>query len=247
MSNLYPLDAEYIEVAFNARPGADRPVEVGHRLRRPTLLELQTREHETSLEIVETNAREEQIVTDDETANVNLWNKLILSINGYRGISDWKPISDQEKALMRPSHKTKAIQAMYLGTASVMAEEDEISLGSDTWIIRHLIGPNPEMPAYEIRHVLREPTETERLKYKRSASKVSFIRGAKRPRTKITQDLNAYVQIYDQLIQEMHGVTVQDKEWGQLDKSAFVAHLDPIWKRMVVLTLMNAIEAALLD
>lgn len=247
-NNLYDFDAPFIEVQINARPGASSPVIVSHKLRKPTLQELLDREKAISLEIVETSNREEQIVTDDDSANCQLWDRLIVEIKGYAGIPDWQPISDQQKMGMRPGHKRTSIVAMYAGSAQIIGgDEDEISLSMDTWTIRQMVGPDADNPLYTIDHVLREPTESERAKFKRNASKVSFVRGAKRARTKIGADLRAYVEIYDALVTSIDGGMVAGKTFKDSERGPFLAAIDPTWKRVIVQTLMNAIEAALLD
>lgn len=259
MPELYPLDYTNHEVAFNARPNSEKPLIVYHRLRRPTLGELQDREKMLSLELVE-NGREEQIITHEEAANANLWDKIVTDVKGYKGFDDWAPLGPQEKASVRPSHKSMAIRAMYLGSASIVSEEDEVSLTANNWTVRHVIGADPDNPLYEIFHTLREPSQIEQEKFKRTASKTSFIRGAKTPRTKIAQDLRAYVELYDALILGVSGATVGGKVWegsyaqthvGAVveshDKQGFISAIDPVWKRMVVQTLMSTIDAALLD
>lgn len=243
----YPFDLEFCEVQFNARPGADTPTVVAHRLRKPTIAELVEREKAINLEIVETTAREEQIVTDDEAATCKLWNKLILEVRGYRGAQDWRPLADEEKAAMRPGHKTMAVRAMYAGSCAVEDEGVEIGIGADTWTVKQSIGISEEQPDYTVLHVLREPTESERNQFRRSASKVSFIRGSKRARTRINQDLTAFVKMYDALVVNVIGGTVGGKPFSECDRTQFLTAIDPTWKRLIVQTLMNAVEAALLD
>ncbi|NBW18706.1 MAG: hypothetical protein EBR82_63110, partial [Caulobacteraceae bacterium] len=132
--------------------------------------------------------------------------KIILKVKGYKGIPDFRALTDGEKATMRAGHKKTTVD-----------------------------------------HILREPTESERAKFKRNASKVSFIRGAKRPRTKIGADLRAYVEMYDQLVTDVEGGTVRDKGFADSERGVFLAAIDPTWKRLIVQTLMAALEASLLD
>lgn len=246
-NNSYPFDAPFVEVQINARPGGESPVIVSHKLRKPTLNELLDREKAISLEIVDNGNREEQIVTDDEIATCDLWNKIVLEVKGYKGISDYRGLTDSEKQSMRSGHKKTAVLAMYAGSAQVVGDEDEVTLGANFWTIRQMVGPDQEKPLYTVDHVLREPTESERAKFKRTASKISFVRGAKRPRTKIGADLKAYVEMYDALVTEIEGGSVDDKSFHTSDRGRFLAAIDPTWKRLVVQTLMNALEASLLD
>lgn len=246
--NIYPFDEQLIEVQFNARPGAETPLVVAHRLRKPTLQELLEREQGVSLEIHEVSNREDTIVSDDEGANCRLWDKLILQARGYRGMADWTPLDDNQKAEMRPGHKSTAIRGMYAGTASVANDDDDgVSLSGDTWAIRHVIGADAENPQYEILHVLREPTEGERSKFKRAASSAHIVRGGKKSRTKIVTSLKAFVELYDALVIDITGGTVAGQYLSHDNRAQFLAAIDPTWKRLVVQTLLNAIEAALLD
>lgn len=246
--NIYPFDESTIEVQFNARPGADTPHVVAHRLRKPTLQELLEREQAVSLEIHEVSNREDTIVSDDEGANCRLWDKLILEVQGYRGMADWTPVNDEMKAQMRAGHKTTAIRGMYAGTATVANDDgDGVSLGGDDWTIKQAIGSDTENPQYEVLHILREPTEGERGKFKRAASSAHIVRGAKKSRTKIVTSLKAFVELYDALIIDIVGGTVNGQYLSHDNRSQFLAAVDPTWKRLVVQTLLNAIEAALLD
>lgn len=246
MPELYPFDYTNHEVAFNARPNSDKPHIVHHRLRRPTIGELQDREKMLSLELVE-SGREEQIITNEEAANANLWDKIVTDVKGYKGFDDWKSIAATEKASVRPSHKSMAIRAMYLGGATIVSDDEEVSLTANNWTIRQTIGADSDNPLYEIFHTLREPSQIEQEKFKRNSSKTSFIRGSKNPRTKIAQDLRAFVELYDALILSVTGATVAGKSWEENHPQGFVSMIDPIWKRMVVQTLMSTIDAALLD
>ena len=245
--NAYPFDAPSVDVQINARPGGENPVIVTHRLRKPTLVELLDREKAINLEIVEENNREERIVTDDEQATCSLWDKIVLEVKGYKGIPDFRSLTEGEKSTMRAGHKKTAVLAMYAGSAQIVGDEDEVSLGANSWTIRQLVGPDQDKPLYTIDHILREPAESERAKFKRTASKVSFIRGAKRPRTKIGADLKAYVEMYDLLVTDIEGGTVKDKPFSQMERGAFIAAIDSTWKRIIIQTLMNALEASLLD
>src|SRR5262252_9925236 len=124
---LYPFDADFTEVLFNARPNAENPNLVYHRLRKPTLEELNERESQIKYELVEINSREDEIQTDDEIANARLWDKICVAVKGYKGIDEWRELSPEEKAAMRPGHKTMAIRAMYAGSCEIEGDEDGVS------------------------------------------------------------------------------------------------------------------------
>jgi hypothetical protein len=241
---LYPFDADFIEVAFNARPNSESPLIVYHKLRKPTLQELIEREGLISYEIVELNSREEELKADEDTANARLWDKIILQVKGYRGAEDWRDLSEEEKAAMRPGHKSTAIRAMYAANCEIEGDEDGVSISADTWTVRQEIGVGNE-PDYVVRHTLREPTEAERAKYKRSASSTSYIKGAKKARVMVRTNLRAYIELYDALIQVIEGGTFGGDVGAYLE--LFKPAIDPIWKRLVIHTLMSTLEAQLSD
>lgn len=247
-TNLYAFDADSFSVAFNARPNSETPHIVYHRLRKPTLQELIERENQITYEMVEISSREEEMKTDDDAANSRLWDKIIQQVKGYRGAGEWRDITEEEKAQMRPGHKATAIRAMYAGSCSIEGDEDGVSIGADTWTVRHEIGAGKE-PDFIVRHSLREPTEAERSKYKRSASSTSYIKGAKKARVTVRTNLRAYVELYDALTENVVGGTVGGNGLftNSIFRAEFIPAIDPIWKRQVIQTLMSALEAQLSD
>jgi len=246
MSEPYPFDADTYAVAFNARPNSETPQIVHHRLRKPTLQELIEREGQITYEMIEINSREEEMKSEDDAANSRLWDKIILQVKGYRSADEWRDITEEEKAQMRPGHKATAIRAMYAGSCSIEGDEDGVSIGADTWTVKQEIGAGTE-PDYIVRHILREPTEAERSKYKRSASSTSYIKGAKKARVMVRTNLRAYVELYDALMQGVEGATVFGAQFEDAGRGHFLNAIDPIWKRQVIQTLMSALEAQLSD
>jgi hypothetical protein len=245
---LYPIDAQTFEVSFNARPNG-KPAIISHKLRKPTMAELVSREQASAVLLIEGNHKDEQVITDEESANSALWDKIILEVRGYANNQEWKKLEPEEKAAVRASHKSIAIRSLYQGEASIDSDEDAaISLSANQWIVRHTIGAESnENPAHVLRHVLREPTESERSKYKKGATKTSFIRGNKKTTTRIAQDLQSYVDLYNALIQEVQGGSVNGMQWNEFSRNQFLMAMDPVWKKLVIQTLMGSIEAALLD
>src|SRR5262245_7840139 len=205
----YAFDADFISVPINARPSAENPVIVYHKLRKPTLGELIERENQIKYELVEISSREDEIQTEDESANARLWDKIAVAVKGYRGAEDWRDLTDEDKAGMRSGHKSAAIRALYAGTCEVEGDEDGISIGADTWTVKQSIthGGRKDPPEFVVRHILREPTEAERVKFKRSASSTSYVKGAKTPQVRIKTNLRAFVELYDALIQRIEGAT----------------------------------------
>lgn len=246
-ATLFAFDENEHEVSFNARPNAENPTIVYHRLRKPTLAELIEREQQINYELVEVNSREEEIRADEDVANARLWDKIILAVKGYRGIDDWYEPTAEEKAAMRPGHKIMSIRALYAGDYKIEGDEDGVSIGADLWTVRQEIGPNADAPDYVVRHQLREPTEAERIKFKRNSSATSYVKGAKKTQVRVRANLKAYVELYDALIEFVSNATVGGKEFGGNNANAFLAAIDPMWKRQVIQCLMNNLEAQLSD
>ena len=244
---LYAFDAPDFEIQFNARPGADIPHIVYHRLRKPTLAELNEREAGISQEMVEVSKHETELVSTDDTANMRLWDKLVTAIKGYRGFEDWREPSDDEKRQLRASHKSFAVRNIYAGSCAIDADDALVSLSGDVWTIKQMIGPDGDNPLFTVFHVLREPNEAEYAKFKRTANKTSYMSGSRKTRFKVRSDLKPYIEMYDALIETIEGGTVGGLPFAADRRDAFIRAIDPIWKRQIVQTLMGALDVQLLD
>lgn len=239
---LYPFDLAFIAVSFNARPNTETPKMVWHKLRKPTLQQLKERESQIKSELVSISSHEDEDRSDDTTANANLWRKLIVAVKGYRGAAEWRDISDAEREEMKPGHKVRAIRQMYAGDCLIEAnEDDEVSIGAETWVIRQDIGANRE-PDFVIRHSLREPTQPEWEKFKGTAQRSSYIRGAKRLRRKFNTSLQSYCELYDAVLLSIEGATVDGKIFSPETRKAFLLQIDPIWKRKIIETFVDTLE-----
>lgn len=244
---LFAFDEQIHEIAFNARPRAESPVLVYHRLRKPTSVELNDRESRIKYETVEVSSREDEIRVDDEAANIWLWNKIILAVKGYNGVDGWQELAEEQKTILNPNHKVIAIRAFYAGSCEVESDSDIVSIGPETWTVVQKIGADEDKPDFTVRHILREPTEAERVKFKRSASSTAYVRGAKKTQVRVTTRLRPYAELYDALMQDIDGATVNGESFIATNRAQFLAAIDPIWKRQVIQCLMSYIEAQLLD
>lgn len=246
--DLFQFDDNEIIISFNARPGAETPQIVYHKLRKATLQELIEREQQSKYEVIEMTSREDEIYSDDDIANARLWDKIAVAVKGYRGNPDWLELTDGERARMRVSHKTKAILALYAGFCEIESdEEDSVSIGADIWTVRQNIGIKKMQPDYIVRHTLREPIEAERAKFKRSSSSTSHVKGAKKSQVRVRTHLKAYVELYDALIVSIDDATVHGNLFGAENRAQFLAAVDPVWKRQVIDCLMANLEAQLSD
>jgi hypothetical protein len=235
-SRLYAFDQQEFIVRFNARPQADTPAFVSHKLRKPSLEELIEWEKAQSYETVEVSKRENQIVSDDETSTARLWDRIIVEVEGYNfkdGDLGWRLLTDEQRAKTPLSHKLTAVKGLYRSQATVEYDDAAgVSFDSQDWRIRQEIG-SPDDPFIVI-HTLREPTEAEAREFRKAASSTSFVRGARKQQLKVTTNLKAHVKLYDTLMQGVDG-------------ASGLPQMDAIFKRQVVSALMEALDAQLSD
>lgn len=246
-AKIYAFDAEYIDVPIEVKLSAERSQILYHRLRRPTLQQLMDRESQVIYKATDISTREQEIESSEEAANARLWEKIVLKVKGYRGANDWVELTDEEKAQMRPGHKTAAIQALYAGSCEIEAAEEGIPIGAETWTVIQKIGLTYDAPDFVIRHILNEPTEEQRLKFKQKASSTLNLKGAQKPQVRVQTRIKPHAELYDTLIQDVTGATVNGVEMGGSSRKDFLGSIDAIWKRLIIQTLMSALEAQISD
>lgn len=236
---LYPLDQTEIEVSI-----VSGKTTLGHKLNKPTLAQLLERESQLHYESEAINDNEERINSDDEQANARLWDAIASSVRGYKlnkadthPVNEWRELTPELKAAIPGGHKATAIRAMYQSACEIEKDEDEgFTLSVDIWTVRQTFG-DPDNPNFVVRHVLRTPDEKERRAFKQKSSQVSFSKGTRRQKTRVTTNLKSYVELYDGLYAGIDGVT----------GSTALPGIDPIWKRQVIDCLMKSFEAGLKD
>ena len=252
-SSLYPLDQTEVTVVIKAGKHT-----LSHKLRKPTLSELVERENDSFYETEAVSDTEEKVNAEDEQANARLWDKIAISVRGYKiskgdSIADALPVTDELKKLIPASHKAMAIRSAYQYSAEIEAGEDEgFVLSGDTWTIKQVIG-DPDAPQYVIRHILKTPTEQQRREFRRRSADVRFSKGLKRLKTKVVTHLKAYVELYDALLVALDGVSFNGQSWQTFtaktaeEMGAMVRAVDPIWKRSAIDALMRGFEASASD
>ncbi len=262
---LYPLDQPEISVEIKAGNAV-----LGHKLTRPTLAQLVEREGQIHYESESISDSEERINSDDEAANARLWDGCAVMVRGYRlgkadatPLAEWREVTPELKAAIPSAHKATAIRALYQSACEIEKDEDEgFTLGADEWTVKQIFG-DPENPQFVIRHILRTPTESERREFKRRPAQISFSKGSRRQKTRVTTNLKAHVELYDGLLQMIEGATIGGKAWSEIGNariadiaegksksprlSEFDAVIDPIWKRQVIDCLMRSFEASTQD
>lgn len=241
---LYPLDQTELTVAIQV---SGRDLTLWHKLRKPTLAELVERDQQTPFETEEVSSSEDRLNVDDEGPNGRLWDKIALSVKGYRGdglaVNEWGAVTPSVIAMIPAGHKSAAIRGLYQTQFEIERDEEEgFALGANTFTIRQTFGE------YVIRHVFRAPTEAERREFRRSANETRFARGSRKIRTKVLTNLKAYVELYDSLFVAIDRATINGAMFidrGQV--AAFLQAIDPVWKRGAVDCLMRSFEASLSD
>jgi hypothetical protein len=241
----YAFDAREFEIAIEVRRG-ETTYHFAHRLRRPTLEELLERDRAITYEVVEVDSRQDVIHFDVEAANARLWDKIAVFVQGYDfgdggTAEDWRMVSDRDRERMLGTHKSRVILGLYQDETEPV-EDDGFSL--ETIRIRQTFGT---VARSEVVHTLRLPTEAERIKFKARSTQTQFIRGARKRHETIRSDLKSFIGFYDLLLVDIQGGTVDGLPFATARRGPFLAAIDPMWKRSVVQSLVNSLEANLRD
>lgn len=235
----YPLDVTEFEINVETKPG----VICVHKLRKPTLDELVKREEMSVYETEEIDKGQDRVIVDDERANVGLWDKIAVSVKNYSADGGWLTVTPELAARIPGPHKVTAIRGLYTTSCEVISSGDDAgyySLDGEEFVIQQEIGTNSEAPDYIIHHTLRQPTEGERQDYRRRASSTVLVRGTKKTRARVVTNLRAAVELYDKLFIRAEG-------FSGIEADKLLRHIDPMWKRQVVVALMQTFESSLSD
>ncbi|HKX32101.1 MAG TPA: hypothetical protein VJ302_30725 [Blastocatellia bacterium] len=249
----YRFDESEFDITFNARPGAEKPTLVTHRIRKAADEELVEWENASAFQSIEVSKREDEIRIDEEAMNARLWRKIIDKVKGYRfgdglPVDEFRTLTDEQKDQMRTSHKVGAIRALYWSSCEVdyqevPGEDEGISFSGEIWRIKQTIRGG----VFTVIHSLREPTEPERLKFRRSASSTTYLRGSRKQQSTTRTNLRAYIELYNYLTVNIEGGEVGGLTFAESNQASFLKAIDPIFKRQVVNCLMGAIDTELQD
>lgn len=241
VSSLYAFDDPHNDVTFDAVAPSGNLHPVTHRLRKPTLEELNIREQQIKYELRGVSARKDRIFADDVNANIILWDKIVVAVKGYGGGDEWQELSDTAKAQFNPDHKSRAIADLYRPSCEIEGDDDRVPMGPVTWTVRQNIG-NRNDPSFIVCHILREPTQRERDDLRWSASITLNVRGAKQSQVEVITKLKPHVELYDALIQAVRGGTVGGEEGFVSNGKGSLAAIDPMFKRHVIQCLLEALS-----
>lgn len=192
-----------------------------HTVRRPTVEEIFDRDRDLQSEIPigKDGSYKLPDPTATEDVDVALYDKIVTAVSGYPGE-------------VPASHKSAVITGLYRRDIDV---EEGADIFADIVPIVEEIGTGDE-PDFVIRHFMRQPTEDELRKFRRRNS-AGEIKPGKRGRQRFVtkSSLRLAVEYYDLWLERIDGVKPAD---GQVD---------PLIKRQVVQTLVDAISGGLLD
>jgi hypothetical protein len=261
----FPLDTTKTEVDIDVSttPGVLKIASA--RMNRANLTQLLKREEMSVTEIVEVNATEDEIVSDDERSNALLFDETVESVKGFRLkgepkeiVKEFRDATPELIAAIPSSYKNAFVKGAYKITAKFVDDIDEgVTLGAETLPVDLYVG-DEENPICVIRFEVPSPKETERVAYQQDAVQLRQPKGSKRSRNRIVTNLKASVKFFDKLMErsdaeitsETHRVTVQKKTFAEatdLSKKLFIEAIDPIWKRAVVGAAMSKFSAKVQD
>ncbi len=270
---VFQMDAEPIKVKINVFSSTDKTQNVTHTLRKPTFAEEEARERMSALYITEAGRIDGSDATsmslDDEKGTLRIYDKIALSVQGYALEPGQKPteedipvdtvltVNGEEKTvrdLIPISHKGAVINGMFPASYELDfgGEEFYYSLGgSREWKIVQEIGGKFKRedgtlsPAdYTIRHILREPTQEERKKFRTQAISAVTLRTTSGNKDRRSTNLRVVADLYDALVQTIDNATIDGKTIDARDKKQ-LEKISATFKKGVVIRLMNFLEADL--
>lgn len=249
---LFPFDQELIDIRINVTPGADRPFYTTHRVRRPTLEELNNRESMTVYEMRDLGGNEEEVVINDDTGNSYVYDLIAREVQGYDlgdGVDpqEFRPVNEGFLNLLSVPHKNAVLRGLYFSQAKIEVDPQMTGFrlgGVREMRVRQSLGQGDPAP-FSIVHILREPSEPERAAYRERASQTRNVRGSRRARSKIVTNLSAAVELYDTLLLKIEGAQVAGEEFTSANRGAYLRAIDPMYKRQVIVTLISSLEADL--
>lgn len=272
---LYPMDTNPITVKINLTPSREKAVYATHVLRKPSFVEEEARERNIPLFTVDAGKIDGQDATsmtiDDEPANVELYDKIVMSVSGY-GIKEGDSPSDEilpdtvvetphgEKTvreLIPANHKNTAINGIFNSSFDVDLDEDKEFVfalgGGREWKIKQEIGGKVKRedgtlsPSdYDVIYTFKEPSEKERKDFRTKGSSAVTLRNPKTSAIVERRSTNLAVirDLFDALIVNIEGATIEGKPIRATDK----LHVDQIpsaFKKGCIFKLFGALEADL--
>jgi uncharacterized membrane protein len=274
-SNEYQMDLNPAKIKINIFPSAETKYEVVHTVSKPTFADEEARERMMPLIISDAGkvdgAEASSMSLDDEPANVRLYDKIAVTVNGYSLEKGKKPTTEdisvdtpitvdgEEKTikdLIPPSHKSAVINGLYPASYEVDfgGEEFYFALGGGReWKVKQEIGGKFKRedgtlsPAdYTVYYIFREPTQEERKKFRSQAVSAITLKTTSGNKDRRSTNLRVVSDLFDALIQTIEGATINGTTIDVRDKKSLEL-IPATFKKGCVIRLMNFLEADLSD
>ncbi len=274
-NSVYQMDNDPIKIKINVFASADKKQEVTHTVRKPTFAEEEARERMMPLIISDAGkidgAEASSMSLDDEPANVRLYDKIALTVNGYALERGSKPTGEdvsvdteltvdgeakKVKDLIPPSHKSAVVTGLYPASYEVDFGDEEFYFalgGGREWKVRQEIGGKFKRedgtlaPAdYEIYYIFREPTQEERKKFRNNAISALTLKTTSGNKDRRSTNLKVVNDLFDALIQTIEGAEIGGNTIDVRDKKS-LSLIPATFKKGALIRLMNFLEADLSD
>jgi hypothetical protein len=190
-----------------------KKIPVVHTLREASLAELQARDALRPYRSRDIGNEEEEVLADRTgTADVTLYEKLVIETKGYKlNVTPNQPAEDRAAALksIPAQHKRSIIKDVTeFKSKPVYDIEDGVEevfewTENQTYRIRTELGTKGQFVVYTN---IKEPSESQ-LEVYTGAVKFILEKGELKPVTKITVELEPAVKLFDQLVQSIEGFT----------------------------------------
>jgi len=217
---------------------ADAEIKLGkgrfvHTLRRPDAELLIARDGEIKSEIPIGTDGSYALpdTTEIEEIDARYHDKLLIQATGYAGD-------------IPARHKAAAFNGLYRREADI---EDDVDLFAETITVTEEIGSGDE-PDFVVRHVMRQPSESELRKF-RQRSNGGYMKPGKRGKQKFVPNstLRLAIQYYDLWLVSIDGAHVSGKTYTEDLRAEFLHNVDPLVKKMIVTTLVSELSSSVLD
>jgi hypothetical protein len=256
----YILNSTEFRIPVNIAPAHEEAVWIYNKLRRPTIPELLTREKDSTTETKPVAGGESIIITNDRAANISLFKKICLSVQGHTSDNQEQEASEALFKSLTSGWMNKAIVGLYAGAARLRWNREMAFVDSDqnqALYVDHEFGTQ-ELPDYVITWKFKKPDEIVMADFRLNSMKVSTGGGGRRAKSKLITDLAVAMRTFKELLDGVEGAVLAvpkgDGEEGfnfitySADtRDEFIANVDPVLQRDAVQVVMDYMEGQLQD
>ena len=245
----YPLDAQFETVETKASHG-HHTLTLRHRFQKPTLELVLKRDAQIKRETRVVGEGEQSIIFDDKAANVNYYDALIESVVAVDQAEKTRTFTAEEARKFPYERKVKAVQtlARLFIEVETNGEIDDFDflLHSETEAsemrLRQSIG-DETAPDFSFVHVLKEPTERQRMAYQ--ASEVRSLAGSRKGGSRVIVNTRESIRLYDALFVRIEGAMVSGQPSEQTAEMILLKHINPLFKAEAVSVALSSFEQEL--